>query len=753
MHLPTVRVFLIPAFFIVTLASAQAEASVTVHVAPAASDRPLIHAVVTAHFVGGTAEQHPPPDATAATSALGTALLNLPRGVWAISASAKGFVATEKVLSVDTDNIEVNVALWPAATLAGTIRDSKDARQIDQLTVTYAPSDQNKEPLVPSKTVDCSLVRLSFTCVVPAGTIDYNLHARGFASVFRWGDALTGGATKSLGEVSFVRGASLIGRAIVKSRATASTTIAVRIAPVGFVATGSSASRGKLARRETRVNAKGFFQFDGLPPGKYEVTAAAPNLVSQKVEVTIVDGREAELREPIMLDMAKKLRVHISPPLDPRGNPWSVELAVTNERANFRRIIATESADLTGYWSSASLAPDTYSLRIRREPQASWYSDEFALSDDAEKWITIREVKVTGKVRIGDKPVHGFVWFGGDRAAVSIPTRTDDDGIYRVTLPSQEGEFWREVDVVADAPPIKRALYDVRLEPSTGGESDYHFDIDLPAQGIFGEVYKSDGKAAANASVYAANDSLENAIEGRTGPDGGFGFDGLEPGTYAVRAISGDSRSETARVTVSASNRAEVVRLTLREGREIAGRMTWNDRPIAGGRVWIIQPDRSAVVVTPTPTELDGTFKVAMPPNVAHVCVVAAAPGFGLRFFDQNLPIEFLNLPMSPTAAGLVLGNSNSEEQRAQQRLPILSHNGTFLPVLLVSSFSGVLRTERAGAVERTTIEGVEPGEYSLCYARQVNVNGETQMEAAKCARGMAVGGGTLNLSIDEPAN
>jgi len=495
-----------------------------------------------------------------------------------------------------------------------------------------------------------------------------------------------------------------------------------------------------------KANDRGAFQFDGVATGKYDVRATAGPLMSQAVDVSIVGTSEAELRAPLVLALPKRLHVTISPALDPAGKPWSVELAAIDTVANYRRTVRTSDADFSGTWTADGIVPGSYWVRVRRGPQASWYLKELDVMEDADVTIDIAQARVSGRVTRAGKSVRGVLWFGGDRSAVSIPVRTETDGTFATVLPNVEHDTWAEVDVVADDPPLRRALFNVRLARKPDVTDEYELNVDLPNRGIFGQV--SDGTAPAkDATVYLASDDLQRLVDVQTRADGGYGFDGLEPGGYTVRGVARDRQSKSVHVNLSEGNQVETVDLALEGLGDLRGRVVSAGRPIGGARVWVIPADRGAAAAAPTETSVDGTFTITIPAGARHVALVAAAPGFGLSFGDFGLAANDIELPITPDAAILELNTTDTQEQFDRGLLPVLIHRGTFVPVALAAGVSGTAQTADVGKVRRTTV-AVEPGEYALCYARQINAGGETSIQTEPCVTGTALAGTVLNLEV-----
>ncbi|MHB0968962.1 MAG: carboxypeptidase regulatory-like domain-containing protein [Thermoanaerobaculia bacterium] len=690
-------------------------------------------------------------DRTRSLRVPGEASFDVSLGQWLLSIQAPGYLSTSRsVVVANANETNVHIALVPATKVDGTIKAGKGESAIDALTLSYRFVNLPSEGALEAGTIDCSVSKSGFECHAPTGVLDYNLHAPGRASYYRWGETLVAGKTTHLGPIALVPGASLVGRVIADRAVKLGVTpIEIVLAPRGFAAAGALADRQKLHERRTKANKKGFFQFDGLPPGNYDVRAQSGDLISHSVEVSIVQTFEAELRNPLVLAPRKRLRVSISPPLDPSGNAWTVEFSALNRLANYRSLVKKTQADMAGSWAAPDLVPGEYLINVRQEPQASWFSKIVEVSDDDEILIEVGQTKVSGRVSRAGVPVQAILWFGGDRSSVSVPVRTDSNGDYSAVLPTVENDTWAEIDVVAENPPLRRALHDIKLSTRSDSQEGFLLDIDLPDRGIFGQV--TDGASVVEgAQVFLARDDLKRVIDVMSDQNGNYGFDGLEPGGYSVRAIWGDRRSKSVQVDLTESDKGEVVDLRMEDQGELPGRLVSSGRPIGAGRVWALPPDRMAGIVAPTATAVDGTFVLHVPTDATYAALVASAPGFGLSFGRYALPATSVELQITADAAVLEIEARDFEGQRARGLLPVLVHRGTYLPVGLAAAFSGTAEVSQVDGAQKTRV-AVEPGEYSVCFARQVAGPNETLLQPEKCATGAAMPGSVLTLSVKAP--
>jgi hypothetical protein len=713
-----------------------AAATVTVPLTVAASAGRDAHVRVVASRIGSGDSVTGTADARA--SALVT--LELSAGTWRIAADAPGYVRAERVVTVGGGEVSVPLKLAPATTIDGTIRQSREAAAIASLVITWSAASPTAEGAPPAGSNECVVQKAGvFRCEAPVGRIDYNLHARGFASVFRWANdvPVTG---LHLREQNFVPGASLLGRVQISSKTKTRRPVRVVLTPVELrVRSGDDAARLAAARnREAPISKRGFFQFDGLAPGRYRVSATAPPLVSHAVDVDVIGTAEAELRQPLLLGDAKRLRLHLSPAADDSGRPWLVELSSVQEEAQRTNTMGTVMAK-GGVCEFASLLPGIYRFTVHQGKQAQWYSQTIDVTADEDLQITIRAAIVRGTVRLGEHPIRAILWFGGDKGVIRIPIRTNATGEYAVLVPQLDGDTWPEIDVIAEKPSLRRALSDVKLSP-IAEDGTFRLDIDLPARAIIGQVVDGDGRAVVGIPVnLSSTTNGDRIVDVLSDGGGGFTFDGLPAGDYSLHAQEGNRESQIVSATLNEDDRVQDVRLVVTNNDRMKVHVTTDAGPVIGARVWLMPLSRRATVVAPVVTDVDGNAEVDFRPDEPQVDIVVIAPALPFTFF-RTVARSDAPLDVALNRAGSVLKLAWRPGAVPIDRL-VLKHRGAMLGLLFVYQEATDKNTSRDGETTVLSLTAADPGDYMLCDTVTTTPDG--------CISGiLAVGGAPLTLQL-----
>jgi hypothetical protein len=648
----------------------------------------------------------------------GRVTLELPAATgWQVRGMAGG--AWTPTVFVGGANIPQTASLevWPTATIRGTLAP---ALGVERLTLRFQASPRppgDTVPVPPPDTVDCTVRAGQFECSAPAALLDFSLRAPGYVSIYRWGERLPPEGTLDLGKLALKRGASLVGTVALAGASKKLDAVLLQLRPQAYAPSPEKKIQGNLMQAAVRPNSRGFFHFEGVSPGDYTLVGSAEGYARSERRVRIMGGMESRLRDPLLLEPPRRLSIAVDPPLDPWGHPWLIELAKVDPFNGELETVASSAFDSSGHWSLEGLDTRTYILSIRRSEQSLWLTREIELDRESDVEIRIPLLKVVGKVRLGQEPLQGFVWFGGEHRSPSTPVPTDAHGVFATTIPAMPQNRWGEIDVVAENPRVRRSLHDVTItiDPTTQIGS---LAIDLPSTRVFGEVVSEEGSPVPGATVRARSSNLlEDTIQVQTGQDGVYDLNGLADGTVTIAAVGPGAESQNVDVTLdSASNAAQYLRLVLKRRREVAGIVTGpNGARIVGAQVTVVPAQMSSTAsVHPVPTDGEGKFTADVPPGCAEVLVSLAAPGYAYRLVRALVPDEGgLAIDVAQPGGTLVFEVPNASAD--PDLVPMFVHGRARLPL----PFIGNLTTASPG---RVTLDLAEPGPWSLCRATRAEV-------------------------------
>jgi hypothetical protein len=682
---------------------------------------------------------------TMAVAADSTVSAELPTtGVWYARAVASGYWGETATIVAPTDR-EIALRIWPAATVRGTVRADHPIHEVTLRFQSVAPSTAGPAAdgaVSPNGSSECKVSRLELECVIPAGRFDYSLRSPGYVPVFKWNQRYRAGESTLLGAVAFRRGSSLLGQ-IAAPRGSLEDGARVRVTlAADATAPQRPADDERLTVMASTVlaNERGVFVFEGVKPGGYRLSAAAPGLLSEEREVTIVEGLQAELREPLMLTKPLTFSATIRPAVDPWKKPWIVSLARLHGDGERATEIAESAATAAGEWTRKGLAIGEYIVRIRRHPQGLWYSGSIVLTEDTPAEILIPLQKVMGAVTIGKTPLHASLWFGGEHGSRSVPVVTDADGTFKAVLPQVTDDVWDRVDIVASSPRVRRTLYDVRL----AGPDDrdvYTFTATLPSNRLYGEVATEAGKpTSSDATVYAHSAAIGEApLQMNVDDAGVFSFNGLADGTYSVHAIGAAGKSES--TTISVTETAEsYVKLVLKRPSELEGILTSPHGPVSGARVWAYPEDRTGFAVLDwARTGPDGRFRIPVPQRSVTATFAVGAPGYAYTFVDAPVDAkQQLAISVGQHGGRIVFEADASDIQNLY-----VFRGRAFLPLRALIN-EGVATLTGGAAV----LNNVDPGQYDFCVATAAEAQAlaRSSRQVRTCVGGYLAPNGELSL-------
>jgi len=304
------------------------------------------------------------------------------------------------------------------------------------------------------------------------------------------------------------------------------------------------------------ADGEGRFRFEDLEPGSYELVAQAADWAdSRKLSVELAPG---QVRENVLLALRVGGRIEGAVYSD-AGDPVAGQNVTYGENAmGFAARGATETDGggrfafdhvTPGEWSVSavpSMAEMSERMRGRRDPSAfaevmgQMITETVAVADGEVVEVLLggepkRPVRVYGVVTTGGEPVpdaqvtavsEGSAVFEGMKSAM-----TDADGGYELVVDRPGGFAFSATagDVGVEA------LVDVPRE------DELRVDLAIPTGRIAGTVESADGSPAAGVRLnLQREDGLGrlrwNGDQATADADGRYAFEGLEAGSYTVRA-------------------------------------------------------------------------------------------------------------------------------------------------------------------------------------------------------------------------
>src|ERR1051326_8323521 len=439
---------------------------VDVHLSWTNAAQPHPHATIHAHRV----------DASAADADFDASPIALAPGQWFVSANAPGFWGEPRLVTVTDQAADVALELEPATRLHARVKLPRDARA-GEMTIHLQMTDRN----VRSRSVVCPITDGRADCEVRAGEQHLAFRIPGYATLFRWNEPLAA-PRADLGILTFKRGSTFSGR--VEMPAAKNAKVDIILAPFSIAQENElQIARKNGARLTAQPNARGFFAFN-VAPGRYLVHAVSGDLMSDEVEVNVIDGRESVLRDTLRLSPLSKLAVNVHPALDPWNKHWRV--TIRRENGSER----TEIASSEGKAEFASLSPGGYNVTVHRSDEDNWYSDTIDIDGDKSIDAAIEITRVRGSVTLGDQPLAARVTFVSGRG-VRLPLWSKSDGSFVTLLPKVKDNKWWHVEIESSAAHVARTLNDVTLADTDSPEASV--DLHLPASTIEGVVVDRSG--------------------------------------------------------------------------------------------------------------------------------------------------------------------------------------------------------------------------------------------------------------------
>jgi hypothetical protein len=582
----------------------------------------------------------------------------------------------------------------------------------------------------------CAVDRDEWSCVLPAGLHDVRLRAPGHVSIYLPGTTIRAGQVTNAGTVALRRGASVIGRVDVESpsrdrRARPSVTLQPYVA---YAAPTSLERHRSLSRERIVADDRGFFHFDGVTAGSYIVTAELPGHASATSMVDVVEGRESELAEPLLLQPPKTLEVSLMPPLDPDGKPWHVSFSKRTAERTLQRV-SESAASSAGLWNWRG-APGNYALEISTSAGVLWkYVAEVIVDSSVTRvHLPVAAELIRGRVRLGDRPLKATLHFGATNGPAA---ESDDEGNYSVAVPPNEQDAWR-VTVTNDKLGMNR-----HFDVERSGE-DGTVDIDIPAGRIAGTIFDERGDVpdVAIVTVRRSPDDGE-FVQTRTRAGGVFEIAGLVPGHYVLWVDAGERQSDDVAVSIDGAGERRL-EVAVRPRQRLRGRVLSAEGPIAGAEIWVI-PLQPVALIPGSMSREDGRFSASVSHGTREFDMVVSARGFA----HHMLRAPYRSDAAMQVRLSQIGGTLTVEIPRSALRPPgaYLVRGLARMPVVTFERWS-IARKTRDRDHLRLEIPSMEPGAYTLCLVTPGAVPHTEPLDAQRCASGTLAPYGSLALAV-----
>ncbi len=439
---------------------------------------------------------------------------------------------------------------------------------------------------------------------------------------------------------------------------------------------------------------------------------------------------------------APPIVVTVSPPLDPAGAPWIVQLF--EESSDGRKPVDESPVDAGGTWTStAARAGSTYRLRVKTQAGAGWFADEKSF-----EWSGGGSSAAAREIRLGASALRGTVWLGKKRlrsrltftdrdGLVSVPCAADKDGTFEGVLPR---DGWWSVTVAADHPHFK-TTFDVKVDPVFRDGTPPDVEIRVVSKVIQGEIVDAHNAPIPGSSLHVTGfqDPLK-AEEGR------FTWDKVVDGWMTVHATAPGASGRldwSARKSVRVSGAwvdPGFISLEIRPTYTLKGRAVLpSGEPAAGARIRIISSPFYEIRTTPP----DGRFRMTVPGGGENACLLVVDSSKAARLVAVPASESEQDVPVAVSPGTLSL----EFRPRGERRIGALVANGCKLSWF---QFRDIPQNASGSTVSvmKSTFR-VSAGAYALCGLEYGEFDDDAEIPPEACVSGVLPPGGTLSLRLD----
>lgn len=673
---------------------------------------------------------------------------------WRVAPESDGFWAAP-VEVVESPTV---VRLWPAAEYDFQMVPPKATVAPSDVTIRFSraesvvgsAADQPIEAEVRCRPERTGRVK----CPGPAGTWDLRLKSAGYAASYLWDRRTTAGEKLDLGRILLVPGASVLGQVATEEGPADPELAQVTARPRAQHDVGGLGAPAGLEKKEVsvRVNPWGYYSFDALPAGAYEIAATQEGFEETSVPVELRAGEDIELRDPIVLVRPLHLIVQIRPAIDSGGVPWTVVLRA--ERPEGWTDLARRAASGEGEWRSPALPPGNYWISVESGDGNTMASARFDLQRGSEvQALEMDLLEVAGKLKLGDTDLAGDLWFGGRNGEVRVYAQADAEGEFSLVLPRSGS--WK-VDVHSETERVSATEVEVDVEQPRSGKAA-EVEITLPNTELRGTVRDSRGAFVGGARIAL----VPLSVVGRgtfveSDGLGGYAIRGQAEGTYSIEASKGRASAERVQVQIDEELSPTELDLVLKEGKQLNGIVLAGGAPVGGA--WVLGfpltsgGSLAAMGAAQARTDMNGTFDLELPESAASVRVVSGMPGFTLSLSHVALADlgATVDLSLDLPSGQLELGR-HAPGPTPDGRIGLVIADGEPID-LAVLDFWAKSQAPNPSTETLLVVGGMPAGAYSYCLLEVrealLVLGGSAYPKAEACTGGILAPNGTLRLGL-----
>ena len=440
---------------------------------------------------------------------------------------------------------------------------------------------------------------------------------------------------------------------------------------------------------------------------------------------------------------APPLVVTVSPPLDPAGAPWIVQLF--GESSEGRKPVDERPVDAGGVWmSTAARYGVFYRLRITTGKGDGWYADDKPFEWDPDRGP--RELRLSSsafraRLVLGKKPLSGRVTFTDEGGLVAVPFAAKTDGTFEGVLPR---DGWWSVTVAADRPHFK-TTFDVKVDPVFRDGTPPDVEIRVVSKVIQGEIVdlKNVRVPLASLSVLGGGNSDSLKVE-----EGWFTWDRVVDGWMSVYAsVAGPGRfDQSPRRFVRVSGGwvdPGFIALQIRPTYVLKGRAILSSgEPAAGARIRLLSTFYENLR-TPAGTPADGRFQMTIRGGGERACLLVVDSSRAARLVAVPASESEQDVPVAEAPGTLSLEFT----QRGERRFLELAANGCSLPSFFFREITGA-KSGVSGTTSAFSFRA-SAGSYSLCGLEYGEFDEDADIPPEACVSGVLPPGGTLQLRLN----